>query len=241
MQIEVVEPKLATVQILDSKTRKTKTIPTHADTLPSRLQLMLYWRLLHETLSLNEDRASNFFTRLKLNPKRKFSESFKKEIMALVQDQNLNDSFLEATCLEDSIKPYSETIQSLQVSDTASPTLKLVYRMRGNPVKKLKVEKGKSIEQTSSDAMQAVSKGLDAKSSEALVIESPTTVKQTIATPDLQHNGNISLGDAALTNAETGKSKKRKRKNSSASDNASSNLDESDSGSSYEYHSIIRL
>lgn len=179
-------------------------------------------------ISLNEEKANKFFTRLSLQPQRKFSPAFRNEIANLVLDQNLSPSFLEATCLEDSIGPYVETIRNLQISDTASPSLRLVYRMRGRPVKKSKTDIVLSKEKTLDDSPQDDTiVGIEEEAIEDVIIEAPTSVGASTSTPKSELDVGIPIDGESEVTAKPDGSKKRKRRISSSS----SGSDESSEGS----------
>ncbi|KAI5118385.1 hypothetical protein M0805_005847 [Coniferiporia weirii] len=126
-----------TIRILDNKTRKSRGLPSHNDTLPSRLQLMLYWRLLRQVLSFDPDIFRNFCSRLGLNLKLPFSKSFQANMSALVINNKLSLNFLDADCLDSMVVPYAESIIEMDMSYNVSQNLSLVYRLRGEQTKGL--------------------------------------------------------------------------------------------------------
>ncbi|KAH8111850.1 exonuclease V a 5' deoxyribonuclease-domain-containing protein [Phellopilus nigrolimitatus] len=130
---DILKPPTHVLHILDNKSRKTQGIPTHADTLPSRLQLMLYRRLLEQTITLNPEVFGKFCTRLNLDPKREFSEAFQAEMTHVILENQLSRHFLDATCLGELGFPYKETLREMDIAREISTTLSLVYRWRGSP------------------------------------------------------------------------------------------------------------
>ncbi|THH08483.1 hypothetical protein EW145_g2681 [Phellinidium pouzarii] len=149
-----------TVQILDNKTRKHRSVPDHADTLPSRLQLMLYWRLLNQVLSFDSGVFQDFCSRLGMNWKLPFSEIFQTDISTLIVNNQLNLHFLDITCLEDMLFPYTESIKEIDMN--ISTSLFLVYRLRSDkterwtsPAKK-EVPSAKSTSDTNNPPMSAI-------------------------------------------------------------------------------------
>lgn len=105
--------------ILDSKTRRAKSLPSTEDALNSRLQLMTYHRLLSELLSPSFDFIS-LWDRLHLDPARLFSDAF------------LESSGLLPTavrCLSDLCVLWRNSVAALNI-DRVAPTLEIVYRYR---------------------------------------------------------------------------------------------------------------
>ncbi|KAL5533627.1 hypothetical protein ACEPAG_87 [Sanghuangporus baumii] len=131
-----------TIHIIDNKTRQNASVPSHVDSLPSRLQLMLYWLMLTRALSTSDDGTSfsSFCARIGLKPTRKFSDAFITEMASLVVENELSLHFLDAKCLEDMDFPYRETIKQLglEVEGCVSKRLSIVYRLRRSSAKKPK-------------------------------------------------------------------------------------------------------
>ncbi|OCB87070.1 hypothetical protein A7U60_g5805 [Sanghuangporus baumii] len=130
------------IHIIDNKTRQNASVPSHVDSLPSRLQLMLYWLMLTRALTTSDDGTSfsSFCARIGLRPARKFSGAFITEMASLIVENELSLHFLDAKCLEDMDFPYRETIKQLglEVEGCVSKRLSVVYRLRRSSAKKPK-------------------------------------------------------------------------------------------------------
>ncbi|KAJ1302641.1 hypothetical protein OPQ81_002958 [Rhizoctonia solani] len=138
------------IQILDNKTRGTNSLPRSRDTLQSRLQLMLYRRLLDKLLvpsclvSANEGPTSRrlsfpeVWVHHSLDPAACFSPSFLQESAALVFSNGLGSAAENAVCLNDLEDVWKATVDELvhtfgpgEQSSMISKVLKLVYQRRG--------------------------------------------------------------------------------------------------------------
>lgn len=121
-----------TFQLIDNKTRWSNTIPSHADTLSSRIQLMIYWRLLSDMVSDKQEFDFDFlWTRLQIEPLRLFSVTFQSEIMMLMLNNGLDVDGADINCLEALIAPFRRTVAKLQIAGNIDDSLYLVYRLRG--------------------------------------------------------------------------------------------------------------
>lgn len=118
------------MKIVDSKTRKSSGIPSHADTLPSRLQVMLYRRLLGQFLTFEQNLFYDFCARLHIYPENKFSEDFIIDMSAIVVDNDLDLNFLDSKNLATMMKPFVDSIRTLTRDVEVSDDLSLVYRRR---------------------------------------------------------------------------------------------------------------
>lgn len=131
------------LHVLDNKTRTSYVMPPHADTLPSRLQLMLYQRMLKQVLAVSDSwpSFSSFCAQIGRDPKRAFSDAFKTEVSQLVVQNGLSLHFLDVNCLEDMDFPFVESVKEmgLDSEDCISSQLTLVYRLRGRTVKRSKM------------------------------------------------------------------------------------------------------
>lgn len=119
------------MKIVDSKTRKSSGIPSHADTLPSRLQVMLYRRLLGQFLTFEQNLFYDFCARLHIYPENKFSEDFIIDMSAIVVDNDLDLNFLDSKNLATMMKPFVDSLRTLTRDVEVSDDLSLVYRRRG--------------------------------------------------------------------------------------------------------------
>ncbi|KLO07013.1 hypothetical protein SCHPADRAFT_932722 [Schizopora paradoxa] len=117
------------IQIIDTKTRGSNNIPIHADTLPSRLQLMLYHQLFVDILRADPILLLSLFERLNCDPARPFTERFKADMKVMLVSNDLHLRFLDAGCLLDMLEPMQESIEALSTRKVAD-SLSLVYRRR---------------------------------------------------------------------------------------------------------------
>ena len=129
------EPVPAThvMSILDTKTRKSKHLPLHADTLGSRLQLMIYRRLLSEMTSRSDPLDLRlFFECLHLDTDLPFSDEYVNDYRKFVIDNDLPSTFCNVNRLGMIIEPFQQTVIELTSPSRGevSPSLKIVYRQR---------------------------------------------------------------------------------------------------------------
>ncbi|KAH7338830.1 exonuclease V a 5' deoxyribonuclease-domain-containing protein [Rhizoctonia solani] len=145
------------IHILDNKTRGTNSPPRARDALQSRLQLMLYKRLLDTLLvpagigSSQEGTANrqglsfhDIWVHHSLDPSASFSPSFLQESAALVSSNGLGPEAENAVCLEDLENVWNTIVSELvravgpgEHDGVVSNILKLVYRRRGMSKKRL--------------------------------------------------------------------------------------------------------
>lgn len=71
---------VVSLRLFDHKTRRRPLLPTHADTLPAQIQLMLYRSLLSQLLSPSEDFLNSIWMAAGLNAHAKFSAEFIEDI-----------------------------------------------------------------------------------------------------------------------------------------------------------------
>ncbi|EGN96230.1 hypothetical protein SERLA73DRAFT_76210 [Serpula lacrymans var. lacrymans S7.3] len=77
---KVLSPQSFTLHVLDTKTRRTNSLPLDGDTYASKLQLMLYFQLLYSLISPEIMDFPALWTRLRLNPSQPFSRKFIQDI-----------------------------------------------------------------------------------------------------------------------------------------------------------------
>ena len=118
------------IEISDSKTRGSPSIPRHADTLPSRLQLMLYHHLLEQILEADPAMMLDFFNQASCDVARPFSNRFKLEMSQLVVINELHLGFPDSGCLLDMLIIFQESMETHIPSREISNKLSLVYRKR---------------------------------------------------------------------------------------------------------------
>ncbi|KAI0059507.1 hypothetical protein BV25DRAFT_1993601 [Artomyces pyxidatus] len=117
-------PPTHILYISDTKTRRSSSVPSDDDALSSRLQLMLYNRLLTSLLSPDFPFES-IWLRLKLDAFRPLSDSFLVESGLISDDPEAILGY--PSCLDDLVDMWHNTIDALHVAGV-SPTLEIVYR-----------------------------------------------------------------------------------------------------------------
>jgi len=136
--IEIVIPrKTHTLHLVDSKTRMSLSLPDYSATLSSRMQLMLYKRLLDGLTSLTSPfEFDRLWRELGLNPNRHFSHSFLRQIYSEGENEH------NPKCLRDFEKQWTQAIEILGVSGgrdqhnkPVHDDLVLVYRRRPGDLK----------------------------------------------------------------------------------------------------------
>ncbi|TFK89880.1 hypothetical protein K466DRAFT_7131 [Polyporus arcularius HHB13444] len=126
------------LQLSDTKTRVRHSLPPSEDMYPSRIQLMLYHRLLSSLLaSANSSIRSNpldfqlFWKRAGVDPHRKFSDTFIDQtgLLPASIDPSLSDQsvFRGSSCLEDLTTAWLHAVKALNIANI-DRSLTLVYR-----------------------------------------------------------------------------------------------------------------
>ncbi|PBL00713.1 hypothetical protein ARMGADRAFT_391523 [Armillaria gallica] len=109
-----------TLRLIDTKTRRSEYLPSDEDTLPSRLQLMLYHRLLSSLISTETPfDFTRFWEQINVDPARQFSERF--------LTQAGGTSHPAFTCLDDLTTLWRNTTSELDIPGI-DPCLQLIYR-----------------------------------------------------------------------------------------------------------------
>ncbi|KAJ7597432.1 exonuclease V [Mycena floridula] len=112
------------LKLVDTKTRRTASLPSDDDALSSRFQLMIYHRLL--SALLDTERPFDFpglWHRLGLDPWSSFSKTF------ILQASSILEQDLQSTCLYELCSLWMDTASRLDVPGI-DPTLQLVYRLQ---------------------------------------------------------------------------------------------------------------
>lgn len=148
------------LQLSDTKTRTRPTLPPDEDTLASRVQLMLYHRLLSNLLAPSAPSVlaptpldfAALWSRVGVDPARRFSEGFLIQA-GLASEVAAQDAPSEATattaqssadslsCLNDLTIAWAHAVEALNVV-TVHNTLTLVYRSQ--PTRKRSKDKGRA-------------------------------------------------------------------------------------------------
>ncbi|KZT44467.1 hypothetical protein SISSUDRAFT_1038982 [Sistotremastrum suecicum HHB10207 ss-3] len=122
------------LRVLDTKTRRYSNLPSETDTLPSRLQVMMYKTLLDSLLSISNPYDFNvIWDRLHLDSTALFSQAFM-ESAALSWESNggLVDG-KQFSCLNDFTDIWRGAIHQLEAGDNSvDGTLQIIYRKRGS-------------------------------------------------------------------------------------------------------------
>ncbi|KAL0068603.1 hypothetical protein AAF712_004318 [Marasmius tenuissimus] len=108
------------LHINDTKTRRSNTLPSDADALSSRLQLMTYHRLLSDLLSSYD--FSSLWEKAQVNPSLKFSQPFISDAGLMVGAYAAN-----IECLDDLTALWFSSLEELNVAHVDA-RLTLVYR-----------------------------------------------------------------------------------------------------------------
>lgn len=174
--------------VSDSKTRYNRSLPPKSETRASRLQVMLYHRLLssllvapegeHEdqpaesvsieaktksppTLAFDWDRL---YRQLHLEPNIELSEEFVASIQPVITGSSLESSLGNATTLLQfvaALTRYAELLGATPGASPFEPELEIVYRLR-NSVKKWKPRKKTRKEREDLDMQRAIAESLQA-------------------------------------------------------------------------------
>ncbi|KAK1234842.1 hypothetical protein PQX77_001936 [Marasmius sp. AFHP31] len=179
------------LHINDTKTRRSNTLPSDADALSSRLQLMTYHRLLSDLLS-NYD-FSLLWKKVQLNPSLKFSQSFISDAGLMVGAYAAN-----IECLDDLTALWFSSLEELNVAHVDA-RLTLVYRSQEYLRNMRRTEKGKAKEEPAVEVISAQERADIARAIEASLhgfqIESQ-------ATSDVHHahatTANVEEGTSTL-------------------------------------------
>lgn len=169
--------------ISDSKTRYNPSMPPKNESRASRLQLMLYHRLLSSLLtptpsadpsdvspSPQPDCPAPFdwprlYTHLSLDPAAPFTEPFLTSIQPVVVGSSLESSLSSARTLEQfvvALQRYGETLGAkLSVRGPFEPELEIHYRLR-NSQRKWKAKKKSRKEREEEDLKRAIAESLSA-------------------------------------------------------------------------------
>jgi exonuclease V len=112
------------LSLIDTKTRRSDSLPSDDDAFSSRMQLMLYHHLLSALLSPTFS-FSEFWEKVQVDPYAQFSDAI--PVQTVLVGQTDMDMLTYAECLDDLTDLWHSTVRSLQVRGV-SPTLEIVYR-----------------------------------------------------------------------------------------------------------------
>ncbi|KAJ4472583.1 exonuclease V [Lentinula edodes] len=111
-----------TLHLIDTKTRRTNSLPGDEDTLPSRFQLMLYHRMLTKLMATTDAfDFSSFWQKLELDDVASFSHTFLAQTLLTA----------ETNCLHHLTDLWHIAVSRLNGAKIDS-TLQLVYRLQPN-------------------------------------------------------------------------------------------------------------
>lgn len=117
--------QLHTLRIIDTKTRLNESLPRDEDTLSSRLQVMLYHRLLSDLVTLNPPYDfPALWKKLGLRSAQNFSTAFLVEAKLISH----SDDF-QVVCLDDLATSWHNLVACSNIS-SVDPTSELVYRLQ---------------------------------------------------------------------------------------------------------------
>lgn len=171
LDITTIENIAYNLHLIDTKTRYTNSLPSDPDTLPSRIQLMLYRRLLGSLTSISPpfDFAS-LWKRLKLNPSKTFSTKF------LVQAGLISENLYCPTCLDDLSNAWMETVLQFGVPKI-DPVMQIIYRLQPQNDKWKRKNKRKTRAQNRNPSRHQEDIDL-ARAIEASLLDIPRTTEQ---------------------------------------------------------------
>ncbi|KAH9962734.1 exonuclease V [Lactifluus volemus] len=113
------------LRLLDTKTRRSDTLPSYDDAFSSRMQLMLYRHLLSALLSPSFS-FKMFWERVQVDPSAQFSDEFLLQV-GLARQTDGKVLLGYPACLDDLVDLWCSTIHSSPLQ-SVSPTLEIVYR-----------------------------------------------------------------------------------------------------------------
>jgi exonuclease V len=113
------------LSLIDTKTRRSNSLPSDDDAFSSRMQLMLYHHLLSALISPTFS-FSAFWEKVQVDPLAQFSDEFLIQ-SGLARQADGNVVLASAECLDDLTDLWHSTVHSLEVKGV-SPTLEIVYR-----------------------------------------------------------------------------------------------------------------
>ncbi|KAI0756402.1 exonuclease V [Daedaleopsis nitida] len=124
------------LQLSDTKTRTRPSLPPDEDTFASRIQLMLYHRLLSNLLAVGDPSIASsspldfdlLWKRAGVNPSRKFSDGFLHQT-GLSSASEHDPSVVDMSCLNDLTQAWRHAAAALAVAEVDN-TLTLVYRLQ---------------------------------------------------------------------------------------------------------------
>lgn len=117
--------QLHTLRIIDTKTRLNESLPRDEDTLSSRLQVMLYHRLLSDLVTLNPPYDfPALWKKLGLRSAQNFSTAFLMEAKLISHSDNF-----QVVCLDDLVTSWYNLVACSNIS-SVDPTSELVYRLQ---------------------------------------------------------------------------------------------------------------
>jgi len=174
------------LKLSDYKTRRSYSLPSDDDSLPAKLQLMLYHRLLSSLLSHEGFDFSAFWRRLNLSPGRPFSTKFVRDIQ---QGSFLGDEYSHQGTAEVNLVRMVELWQAtvnearnLGLNNVA-PHLQISYRSVSYKRRKKRAPKKTRLtaqDQEELDLARAIQESLkDARSVEAIDLPEPVVVVPT--------------------------------------------------------------
>lgn len=113
------------LSLIDTKTRRSNSLPSDDDALSSRMQLMLYHHLLSTLLSPTFS-FSSFWEKVQVDPFAQFSDVFLMQ-SGLARQTDGDVVLASAECLDDLTDLFYSTVRSLKVH-SVSPILEIIYR-----------------------------------------------------------------------------------------------------------------
>ncbi|KAJ3988453.1 exonuclease V [Lentinula detonsa] len=160
----------STLRLIDTKTRRTNSLPRDEDALPSRLQLMLYYRMLTNLMSTSGSfDFSSFWQQLGLNDTAPFSKKFLAQTL-LARETN---SLRHLTDL------WHLAVSRLNGAKIDS-TLQLIYRLQPDQQRSFQ-NRNRSAQATSSREEMEIAKAIEASLQDVQLGPSTERLAQALA------------------------------------------------------------
>jgi hypothetical protein len=160
------------LHLMDTKTRRSLGLPPDEDTVSSRLQLMMYRRLLSSLLE-NFD-FDVFWILAGVDPNALFSSTFSEQIRPLVTDNFWGNGESVGLNLNSLVALWVSTVQDLAIA-SVSPELMLIYRSQSS-------SRGKRKRITKTEILSDIQAAVKASLQDAGLESDPVRVKELTAT-----------------------------------------------------------
>ncbi|KAJ7665667.1 exonuclease V [Mycena rosella] len=185
-------PPQHSIRVIDTKTRRTDSLPSDEDTEPARLQVMLYHRLV--TGLMETSAAFDFpalWARLALRPSAPFSGEFLQQTTAILGGDSL------PICLDDLVLLLRTTVAGLGLPALDS-TVEIIYRSQNKYADRRHESKGKAPAINPED--EDIAKAIEMSLADAFETDLANALKESAAI-DVPPAPFIQLGDCNVVEA----------------------------------------